>query len=196
MLVTREQQLAAFREYVMKPFGLRMLAHLTVAYPEKTSAIGGVELRALVFRGIQEADAYNPKTERTTQRWTFSPDSSRPMGAFGDGGSARGSEVGRSGPTLTELACESGRTMPTCPRRVRPSLSASRRASCWLVNPASCPKHKIRTRSDAGDLGRRRDRNMPADSRSATPTPGRSASHQAGHPPQGPLRCLWLCREY
>src|ERR1700683_2169654 len=69
MLVIREQQSAAFREYMVKQFGLRMLAYLTVAYPEKTSAIGGVELRALVFRGIQEANAYNLKTERTTQRY-------------------------------------------------------------------------------------------------------------------------------
>jgi hypothetical protein len=69
MLVIRDEQMEALRQYMLRSFQNRMVSHLRTDFPEETSEMSDEELQTLVQTGMDKAESYGIVYEDDIQRF-------------------------------------------------------------------------------------------------------------------------------
>lgn len=65
-MIIRQQQMDVFREYVLRDYETRMLAHVRELFPETVDEFGEEETRAIIRDGVATAAAYGIENEQDT----------------------------------------------------------------------------------------------------------------------------------
>ncbi len=69
MLIIRNEQLEAFRQYALAQFINDMSEYLRAAYPRKTAALSEAELQSEIKAGIEHAAKYNARLQYDVQQF-------------------------------------------------------------------------------------------------------------------------------